>query len=132
MIKHSSIAIMSGFICTLGLSGCGYNPKNERVIARATSPNGQLEAVHAEDRSGGATIATSEDLFVVEPGAPFDMSDRIATLEGVCHLKIKWLTNDVVEVSYYARHAREDRGLQMSNSVGIRYRWLGRDNKDGC
>ena len=101
-------------------------------MARVVSPDGKRDAVHARDLGGGATVGPYDEVFVVDQGASLRMSERVATLERVCRLDVRWLDDDLVEITYLARRAIEDRRVSRSASVGVRYRWLGQDPAHGC
>ncbi|MNT39182.1 hypothetical protein D3C72_1754070 [compost metagenome] len=116
----------------LGLSACDPGLDSTQIMARVVSPNGKRDAVHARDLGGSATVASHDEVFVVDQGASLRMSARVATLERVCRLDVRWLDDDLVEITYFARRAIEDRRVSRSASVGVRYRWLGQDAANGC
>jgi hypothetical protein len=132
MNRRSQIIKADCVMGILQLSACSPSQDSKRVMDRAVSPDGKREAVHVEDVSGGATVYPSEEVFVVDRGSPLQWSKRIASLEKICRLGVKWLGNDMVEISYFARRASENRSLWKSASIEARYRWLGRDSANGC
>lgn len=132
MNRFTQIVAAGLLASVLGLSACDPGSDSTQVIARVVSPDGRRDAVHAQDLSGGATVASIDEVFVVDRGAPLRMSERVATLERVCRLDVRWLDNDLVEITYFARRAVEDRSVSRSASVGVRYRWLGQDAANGC
>jgi len=123
------VAVLVG---ALGLSACHSSLDDRRIIAKVVSPDGQRDAVHATDVGGGATVGPSDEVYIVERRTSPPLSDQIASLEGVCRLNVRWLSNDLVEISYFARNARQDRSFWKPATVSVRYLWLGRDASDGC
>jgi len=69
-----------------GLSACNESPSDQRILGRVASPDKKRELVYAEDTSGGATVASSSNVFIAAPGAAPRMQNRISSLEGVCRL----------------------------------------------
>lgn len=125
------IAITACFAIMLGLSACSFD-QNKPIIDRVVSPDRKREAIYAEDRSGGATVGSTQEVFVVERGAPLRIGNRVAALERACRLSIRWQGNNLIEISYFAAREKQDRSLWKSVAVDVRYRWLGRDIKNGC
>ena len=105
---------------------------SRQIIARVVSPDGKRDAIYATNLGGGATVGPYEEVFVVDRGASLQMSERVASLERVCHLDVRWLDDDLIEITYFARRATEDRSVSRPASVAVRYRWLGRDAANGC
>lgn len=58
-------AVILYLTSALSLSGCAPAPDRLQVIARKASPDGELEAVHARDMSGGTTVGPSDEVYVV-------------------------------------------------------------------
>ena len=116
----------------VGLSACGPRLDSKHIMARVTSPDGKHDAISVRDMSGGATVGPTDELFVVRRGAAHKKSDRVAWVERACHFEARWLDDDLVEVTYFARRDTRDQSVSKSPSVGVRYRWLGRDAVSGC
>jgi hypothetical protein len=123
------VAVLVG---ALGLSACDSSLNDRRIIAKVASPDGQRDAVHVSEIGGGATVGPAEEVYIVERGTSLQLSDRIASLEMVCRLNVRWLSNDLVEISYFARRLQHDRSFWKPVTVNVRYVWLGRDASDGC
>lgn len=132
MNRFSRIVAAGLLASAFGLSACDPGLESTQIIARVVSPDGKRDAVHARDIGGGATVGPYDEVFVVDHGASLRMSERVATLERVCHLDVDWLGDDLVEITYFARRAIDDHRVSKSASVGVRYRWLGQGAAHGC
>lgn len=114
------------------LSDCAPEPDRLQVLARTASPDGEHEAVHARDMSGGATVGPSDAVYVVKHGVPIGSNNPVASLERVCAMDVRWLGNDTVAFSYRAKRPQNNKAYFKSAAVSVRFRWLGRDAANGC
>lgn len=115
----------------MSLSACAPDPHSTRIITRVASPNGQLEAIYAEDLSGGATVGPSEDVYVVAKGGSPTYRARLFSAERTCNLKVSWRSGEVVEIGYYARRPLPD-DARSEGPVRVAKKWLGSDPANGC
>jgi len=116
----------------LSLSGCAPASDRLQVIARKASPDGEREAVHARDMSGGATVGPSDEVYVVRRSVPIRSNNRVVGLERICGMDMRWLANDTLAVSYRAKRSQDNRAFLKPAVVNVRLRWLGRDVANGC
>lgn len=63
---------------------------------------------------------------------PIRSNNRVASLERICGMDVRWLGNDTLAVSYRAKRSHNNRAFLKSAVVNVRLRWLGRDAADGC
>ncbi len=68
--------------------------------ARLNSPSGKLQAVYAEDLSGGPATGVSEDVYIVEPGHFPRVADRVYSQECVHDLSVAWEASRTLRISY--------------------------------
>lgn len=113
------------------LSACGAHSESSRIVSRVASPDGARDAVYEEDIGGGATVAPSEEVYVVAKGGSPRLQDRVFSEEHLCHLKVRWLNNDAIEIGYSARKALADDSKTVGR-INVQARWLGRDAASGC
>ena len=85
---------------TLLLGGCNPDSKETQINARLRSPDGKLEAVYAEDLSGGPATGVSEDVYIVPPGRFPRLVDRVFSNECVHDLALRWTTKSDLNLSY--------------------------------
>ncbi|WP_162792408.1 hypothetical protein [Novosphingobium sp. P6W] len=130
MLRRSGgIAIL--MILAFPLSGCGPDREQTRIIQRTPAPDGQRDAVYAEDMGGGATVGTAANVYVTAPGMFPKLDQRIFRGERVCNLHVRWKSRDEIEIKYFARE-QEKRYPLSTSPVIVRLLWLGRDPANGC
>jgi len=104
----------------LGLGGCNPNPKDTQIIARIRSPDGRLEAIYAADVGGGAAVGTTEEVFVVEPGAFPRLKERVFSEECVHNIVLTWETLRTLRIGYdIGSDIREDTGVAKPSILSV-------------
>jgi len=84
----------------LALGGCGPNPRDTQILAKILSPDGKLEAIYAVDAGGGAAVGTTEEVFVVQPGAFPRLDERVFSEECAHDISLTWEAPRTLKVSY--------------------------------
>jgi hypothetical protein len=84
------------------LAGCNPDPRETEINTRLKSPDGKLEAVYAEDISGGPATGVSEDVYIVEPNRFPRIVDRVLTQECIHDLRLTWESARTLRISYWA------------------------------
>ena len=92
------------------LVGCSSDPdpKETQITARVLSPDGRLEAVNAEDLSGGPATGVSEDIYIVQPGRFPRAQDHVLSSECVSNITLQWKSARELDVGYYVASDRLD------------------------
>jgi hypothetical protein len=68
-----------------------------------------IEAVYSEDLSGGPATGVSEDVYIVPRGQFPRLVDRVFSNECVDDVKLRWLSDRTLEISYSVpRNIHED------------------------
>ena len=117
-----------GTICWVAtmatLVGCNPNPRETQISARVLSPAKTMEAVSAEDLSGGPATGVSEDVYVVPPGNFPRLVDRVFSNECVRDIHIRWLDRRTLEISYSVpRGIHEDTSRAPPNNWWAPWLW---------
>lgn len=87
-------------IGSLALCGCNPSPATTDIHNRLRSPDGKIEALYAEDLSGGPATGVSEDIYVVHAGQFPRLADRVFSNECVHNLNMHWTGNRRLAISY--------------------------------
>lgn len=74
-----------------------FNIKDE--ISRIESPDGKVEAILVQN-NGGATTSESYHLYLVPKGSKFKNKQELFIADHVQNLKIKWLKEKQLQISY--------------------------------
>jgi hypothetical protein len=82
------------------LCGCEPDPTDTQINARVRSPDGNLEAIYAEDIGGGAAVGVTEEVFVVTPRAFPHLSERVFSEECAHNIAMTWEAPRTLRVSY--------------------------------
>jgi hypothetical protein len=82
------------------VTGCDPSPRETNIDTRVRSPDGGLEAVFAEDLSGGPATGTSMDVYIVAPGHFPRLVDRVFSNECVHDVQLRWLSPRALQVNY--------------------------------
>lgn len=99
MKRHIGMAALV-VASALGLGGCNPDPKDTQIITRIKSPDGKLEAIYAADVRGGAAVGTTEEVFVVEPGAFPRLNERVFSEDCADNIVLRWETPRTLRISY--------------------------------
>lgn len=124
--------IALGIICIVVIAACSPYPHDMKVSSRVRSPDGQREAVELEDMTGGATVATTTNIYVTSPGLTPRRDERVFSQEGVCHLVLHWLSKSELQINYYAKKAGAVTQAPKGALYNVQVHWLGRDAESGC
>lgn len=87
-------------IALFTLCGCNPSPATTDIHERLRSPDGKIEAIYAEDLSGGPATGVSEDIYVVRAGQFPRLADRVFSNECVHNLKMDWTGNKRLAIRY--------------------------------
>ena len=131
MGAHVNVVLVISLSAAPLLAACSRDPNATRIVARTPSPDGSREAIYAEDMGGGATVGPYEEVYVVAKGNAPGLASRILSIERACHLQVRWIDDNTVEVGYSARGPANGSWNDLA-SVHVRPRWLGRDVTAGC
>lgn len=85
---------------TLPLMACNPTLSETQINARVLSPDNMIEAVYSEELSEGAATGVSQDVYIVPRGRFPRLVDRVFTNECVHDVKLRWLDNRTIEISY--------------------------------
>ena len=71
-------------------------------VARVRSPDGQVDAVATESRSGGALGSVLTWVFLVPAGTPItrDVEYAVSAMHVTPRLRLTWLHDGVLEIAY--------------------------------
>ena len=94
--KSAHLCLLLG----LGVSGCNPTPSQTQINTRLLSPDRKLEAVYAEDLSGGPATGVYQDVYVVNAGQFPRISDRVFGNECVRDVTLRWEGSKILKVSY--------------------------------
>jgi len=83
--------------------GCAPDPKDTQIDTRVLSPDGRLEAIHANDLGGGAATGVVEEVFIVAAGAFPSVNERVLSEECIHDITLTWEGPRSLKVSYHIR-----------------------------
>ena len=102
---------LGALVASLMLGGCvprQPRPSDTQIVTRIKSPDGTLEAIYAEDVGGGAAVGTTEEVFIVPPGAFPRLKERVFSEECARDIALRWQGSRALVVDYTsASDARE-------------------------
>ncbi len=100
MRMHSCWIMAAALAGTMALGGCEPDPSETQINARIKSPDGRLEAVYADNLSGGAAVGATEEVFVVLRGRSPRLHDRVFSKECVHNLQMAWDKVGALHIGY--------------------------------
>ena len=91
------ISVVALGIPVLALFGCSVD---RREIARSSSPNHMLVAVHIEAMGGGAAGFVAEEIYINEQSDPAERKHPILSASHCEVLSLGWLDDRTLQVHY--------------------------------
>jgi len=89
--------LLSFGLSALTLCGCSVD---RREIARSSSPDHRLLAIHIEAMGGGAAGFVAEEIYLTEQSAPTDLKHPILNASHCDVLSLGWLDDHTLQVHY--------------------------------
>jgi len=97
-VLRSLIAIASGVLLGVLLTGCALSGELPPEVTSLTSPDGRTDLVLTWRGGGGAAGWTEEHIALVRHGRSAEDSDDLATLDPNTMLGARWLSNGAAEI----------------------------------
>lgn len=111
---------MKRVLCVFGLmsilAGCGRTSTDGKEIARVTSPDGRVDAIVIEVRTG-ATVPTPTELYISPKGAKPILDDLVLRGDHFENVSVRWESDKLLELSYSAARIYRFSNFWRSRSI---------------
>jgi hypothetical protein len=86
-------------LCVLVLCSCSMDREE---VARSSSPDNRLVAIHVNAMGGGAAGSMAEEIYVVEQGSRYDRENPIFSASHCKIISMQWLNDQTLEIHFDA------------------------------